>query len=195
MFISKQTLKDRLTDLKKLIELRNNFIDKELFIPFWYIIYSTCMNCYYYSKRQTNKKMYWINQKFNPPFKWKKIKPLIDNHIKVLPYKNQTIIDDLNITVDEQRHFKTIITDEQLLKDRKNKKQRIYLKKVRSLKLSKRDLKSIQKYRDIITLKKEGKTQKDIACLLDCAESSISRYMKRKDKYEQFIKILNNPWI
>ena len=90
-------------------------------------------------------------------------------------YRNTTIIRDLNITMDEQRHMLTIIS-----KEEKNRRKSEREKKARRNEngLTKRGQSKADKVDQVKELKRLGYKQKEIAEMLNMSKGTVSKYLK-----------------
>lgn len=90
-------------------------------------------------------------------------------------YRNTTIIRDLNITMDEQRHMLTIIS-----KEEKNERDKARKKKNRRNEngLTKRGQSKADKVDQVKELKRLGYKQKEIAEMLNMSKGTVSKYLK-----------------
>ena len=90
-------------------------------------------------------------------------------------YRNTTIIRDLNITMDEQRHMLTIIS-----KEEKNERDKARKKRNRRNEngLTKRGQSKADKVDQVKELKRLGYKQKEIAEMLNMSKGAVSKYLK-----------------
>ena len=105
-------------------------------------------------------------------------------------YRNQTLIELLEITAEEERHLSTIISE--LEKHRRKKNRKVARKQYQSQKRREAGQKTrkeyltptVQRRKKAKDLRSQGLSIRDIAKQLDCSKSTIQRYLSQ-EKAEQ----------
>jgi DNA-binding MarR family transcriptional regulator len=90
-------------------------------------------------------------------------------------YKNQTLIERLDITLDEQKHMKTIISQEEKYR-RNNDKRRASRRNEEGLTKKQLEIKELKE--KVIKLRQTGKTIREIAEELNMSKSKVDRVSK-----------------
>lgn len=90
-------------------------------------------------------------------------------------YKNQTLIERLDITLDEQKHMKTIISQEEKY-IRNNDKRKANRRNEEGLTKKQLEIKELKK--KVIKLRQTGKTIREIAEELNISKSKVDRLSK-----------------
>ena len=182
--------KARINDLETLAELRNYDMEgnREIFL-FLYRYYLTIIE----GKEIALERTIEINDKFIKPLSDRDvIKDTYSRYIGKYKYKNSKIIELLDISNEEMKHLTCIISKE--LKNIKNNERR--KEKRRNVDgLTTRELSKRKKLLDILKLTNEGKSNKDIATILDITLRMVQKYQKmindNCDLKKELIEILN----
>lgn len=187
----------RLNDMLKLLEIRNGYCRNENgeltesgqreFMCFLYR-YFKC--CYSNDTKQALKNTLEFNEKFKKPLDYKEVEKItlqaekaykewiLDSPSGVYKrggynYKNETLIEKLNITEDEMMAMTTIIDPKE--KNRRKKEKR--KKERRNEKgLTKRQQQKQDTIREVQGLKEEGLTQKEVAKRLNKGLRTVKLY-------------------
>jgi uncharacterized membrane protein len=140
-----------------------------------YFVYASCRD-----EKETHEKVYKLNQSFTKPIRASEVDAVVRCIIsgkKQYNYKNETIVGLLDITLDEQKHMRTIISREE-----KYRRYNAAEQKKRRNENGKTP-KQVQKEKTVqavIELAAQGLTQKEIAASVGVSRSTISRILSRK---------------
>lgn len=174
-----------LNDIEKLVQLRNGQMDgyREISCFIFRNFAKTI-----YADETVEEKLKALNSLFSTPLTDKELFNTTKNN-KIYAYKNQTLINLLNISTYEQGFLKILISNELSAERRKVYKNNWQKNKNASSRrttsgLTKRELQKLENQKDIYRLLLACKKQSEIAKLLNLNKSTISKYIK---------EIKNNP--
>ena len=88
-------------------------------------------------------------------------------------YKNATLIEQLEITPDEERHMKTLISTREKY-DRKNERRRAPRREARGF-----EARRVERAKKIVELHRAGLSLRQIAVVLGCHYSTVSRMLRQ----------------
>lgn len=162
----------RLKDLEYLVALRGRKMDGCR--ANFFFIYSSILMTTGITEKSMEKKVHSLNQSLVHPI------PHVLTKInrKKYRFKNDTIIDKLNITEEELSQLKTIISKSEKAKRRSIRHKETYVGKTTRIK------KKEQALMEITGLKMKGFTQKEIAEKTGYSLSTVKNYLK-KEKLEK----------
>lgn len=180
--------KSRLMDLEKLLELRNNemYDVRNKFMMLYGTYYLLCG----YSVEATEQRLLELNEIIKSKHKTSKseIKTIIRNglkradgsseeDVKLLLPKNETIIEMLQITSEEQKELKTIINSD-TKRNRYNERRRARRRNEEGL--TSREAKKKEIIKNVQKLKDEGLNNTDIAKKLNVSRVYVSNIINKK---------------
>ncbi|CEP46376.1 replication protein [[Clostridium] sordellii] len=177
----------RLLDIYKLCEIRNYEVKGQreiiLFLYRYYL-------CYFYEdEEKALEDVLELNQMFNKPLRKKELIKATESAEKVFKskdknykYKNDTLIELLQITDEEQTQMTVIIGKEEYKRRHRTRERNRYLNKLKmdGKMTKKEELKILME--KIKVLREEGLKNKDIAIRLDIPLNTLKRhitYMKK----------------
>lgn len=187
MFNERSLYLARITDLVKLCELRNYDLEGEReMILFLYRYY---LNYFFEDKQKALEDTLELNDMFVKPLLTKEATKATESAEKVYKeknkdykYKNETLIELLQITEDEQQYMTTIISkNEYKVRHRAREKNRYASKLKEEGKMTKQEELKILRER-IKVLREQGLKNKDISDLLNIPLKTLKRhitYMKK----------------
>lgn len=189
LFTSNYNLnKTRLADFEKLLEIRHNKMDsiRNKFM----MLYGTYYILSGASSEATEEKLRELNKKIRSKKRASnsEIKTIVRNGLKrakisledpkVLP-KNETIIEMLDIAIEEQKVLKTIISKE-VKNNRRNERKRENRRNKNGL--TNREQKKQDLIKKITELKDNGYKQVEIAEKLNISKGRVSQVLNRENK-------------
>lgn len=178
----------RLLDISKLCEIRKYDVKGQreiiLFLYRYYL-------CYFYEdEEKALEDVLELNRMFTKPLREKELIKATESAEKVFKskdkdykYKNDTLIELLQITEEEQTQMKVIIGKEEYKRrDREYQKKRyLYKLKIDGKMTKKEELKLLME--KIKVLREEGLKNKDIAILLDIPLKTLKRHITYMRKH------------
>lgn len=164
--------KSRMVDLLKLAELRNyNFENRRELFLFLLRYYVTLAE----GEDEAEKLIFEINEKFVNPLPLNEIKSTFSNYIGKYKYRNETIVELLEVSKEEMLHMTSLVSKE--FKYEKNNARRRELRR-NSDGLTTRELSKKEKFIKIVRGIEDNKNTKEISEEYNLSIRIVQKYKK-----------------